>query len=288
MYHAHIIGVAKCGTTTLAEALSKHTDITLAAGKEAHFFDVDEIFAKGYKYYHSAFLTADLFNIDATPAYICQANYLRRLADYYRVHGLRPRIIVLIRNPTERAISHYLDRYRVGQVTEDFFEIAERQIVEGHRDSGAWDQYIGDGEYKRIFEILFSIFEEDDVLVLSNVELRTSMNYCLRAILAFLELPDQSDAMVSMASGNLNISGSPKSLWLARQIAKDSVPKRLLKRTINRHALRKMGTAVNSWNRRPEKAAIAEQISSDPRRTRLDEHYATDVDFVLHKFGKQL
>ena len=50
-----ILGYAKCGTSTLANMLNKHTQVYIPKGKEVHYFDDEERYAKGEYFYHSKF-----------------------------------------------------------------------------------------------------------------------------------------------------------------------------------------------------------------------------------------
>ena len=45
------LGTQKAGTTTLHDILQQHPDIFLPPGKEAHYFDREERFEKGLKWW---------------------------------------------------------------------------------------------------------------------------------------------------------------------------------------------------------------------------------------------
>jgi hypothetical protein len=53
-------GTQKSGTTALAALLSLHSNISLAAKKEVHFFDKSEAFRKGLEFYLRSF---NFFNV---------------------------------------------------------------------------------------------------------------------------------------------------------------------------------------------------------------------------------
>src|SRR2546423_13513556 len=108
-----IIGGQKCGTTSLYYYLIEHPNIAPAVRKQMHFFD--NRFKKGFGWYKSNFPTIfskwyktflhkqKFVSGEATPYYL-----FHPLAAS-RVHQFLPdvKLIVLLRNPVNRAYSHY-------------------------------------------------------------------------------------------------------------------------------------------------------------------------------------
>lgn len=104
-----IIGAQRSGTSSLYQALVTHPRIRAARVKEVHFFDVN--FEKGVDWYRTHFprLDADRggsgrpITGEASPYYLPHVHAPKRVA---AVLG-DVRLIVLLRNPVERAYSHY-------------------------------------------------------------------------------------------------------------------------------------------------------------------------------------
>lgn len=98
-----IIGAAKCGTTSLYNYLIQHPDILPAIKKEIHFFDF--YYDYGLEWYKTKFKKKYANKIigEASPFYL----YHPQVAE--RVFKTLPKtkLIILLRNPVERAISHY-------------------------------------------------------------------------------------------------------------------------------------------------------------------------------------
>ena len=108
-----IIGAARSGTTSLYEYLVKHPSVMPAVGKEVYFFD--KKFDKGVNWYRTFFPTKlaksrleskqkqKCITGEATPRYLHHPHSPKR------VHDLIPdvKLIVLLRNPIDRAYSHY-------------------------------------------------------------------------------------------------------------------------------------------------------------------------------------
>lgn len=100
-----IIGAQKAGTTSLYHYLIQHPHIDTAVTKEVHYFDMN--YDKGKQWYIDQFpsLTVSYSHLtgEASPYYI-----FHPLAPS-RIYEMMPRakIIILLRNPIDRAFSHY-------------------------------------------------------------------------------------------------------------------------------------------------------------------------------------
>lgn len=106
-----IIGVQKGGSTSLFKYLMEHPQIASPVDKEIHFFDLN--FDHGWDWYISQFpyLQANnnvssnlkLITGEASPYYIYHPLVAQRVKEYCP----QIKLIVLLRDPVSRAISHY-------------------------------------------------------------------------------------------------------------------------------------------------------------------------------------
>jgi len=114
-----IIGAAKSGTTSLHDYLARHPQVRLGASddpgvrnKEPCFFDADVNWARGLEWYRGLFAAT-------RPGQICgeaSTNYTRypQVPDVpERIAATVPgvRLVYLMRDPIERAYSHYVHRW---------------------------------------------------------------------------------------------------------------------------------------------------------------------------------
>jgi hypothetical protein len=120
-----IIGAQKAGTTSLYQYLVRHPDIESATVKEVHFFDLK--YGKGLAWYSRFFpsegrrqarlaQTKELVTGEATPYYLFHPHVPERVAR--SLPGIK--LIVLLRNPIDRAYSHYHHAVRHGFESLDF------------------------------------------------------------------------------------------------------------------------------------------------------------------------
>jgi hypothetical protein len=154
-----IIGAQRAGTTSLLATLRKHPDIVgpsrgedfVLLGKEVHFFD--KRFDEGLDWYRSFFPLAarrerarrrgrDLAAGESTPYYLFHPDVPERVAD--SIPDVR--LIALLRNPVDRAYSHYQHRVRAGRENLSF-KAALR--AEERRLAGTDDLIEIDRKYRR-------------------------------------------------------------------------------------------------------------------------------------------
>lgn len=125
-----IIGAQKAGTTSLFNYLGAHPQVRPAARKEVHYFDVN--FDKGETWYRAMFpTTRALRAVDGSPRITGEAS------PYYLFHPLAAerasqvipdaRLIVLLRDPTARAWSHYQHEVAAGRETLSFAAAIEAE-----------------------------------------------------------------------------------------------------------------------------------------------------------------
>jgi hypothetical protein len=176
-----VVGAAKCGTTSLYRYLSMHPDITMSRGKEVKFFqnpgcldrlDVYETF----------------FDRDAPVRGEASTVY----SYYPLVNGVPARIraaipdvklVYMVRDPVERLLSHYVQKYAdLSSISS--FEEAIADIGDPYND------LIAAGRYATQLEQYRQVFESDQLLVLDQAELLLRRGETLRRVFRFLDVDE--------------------------------------------------------------------------------------------------
>src|SRR5690606_38308146 len=130
-----VIGTQRGGTTSLFNYLVQHPDVRPPLRKEVHYFDFNH--ARGPTWYRGCFpyshrLRAGALTIDATPYYMMHPLAAQRAA------ALLPdvKLVALLRNPIDRALSHYQHEVRGGRESLPFAEALEREAerLAGHEE----------------------------------------------------------------------------------------------------------------------------------------------------------
>jgi hypothetical protein len=171
-----VVGAQKAGTTALHDYLSEIPALELPAIKEAHFFDDEDRVdwaAPDYAPYHTLFTDPARLWGEATPIYIYWPNALERI----RAYNPAMRLIFLVRDPIERAWSHWKMEYARGKETEPFgwcirdgrARMAEAAPYPGfHRVYS----YVERGFYGRQLAHLLNLFPREQLFILRSEELR--------------------------------------------------------------------------------------------------------------------
>src|SRR5262249_13344047 len=108
-----ILGAQKAGTTSLFNYLSAHPQVRSPTNKEVHYFDLN--FARGPTWYRAHFpkrsdtsleqddIRDEQITLDASPYYLFHPAVPERL----KTTLPQAKFIVMMRNPVDRAYSHY-------------------------------------------------------------------------------------------------------------------------------------------------------------------------------------
>jgi hypothetical protein len=107
-----ILGAAKCGTTSVHGYLGQHPDICVSDPKEPFYFEAE--FDRGGTYYFNRY-----FAHWSREKIVGEARHRNLYMSYTsgRIFRFNPsaRLIICLRNPTERAVSHWWHWYSRGQ-----------------------------------------------------------------------------------------------------------------------------------------------------------------------------
>jgi hypothetical protein len=196
-----IIGAQKAGTTSMFRYLSQHSKLLPSCVKEVHFFDgglnsdVDN-FAKGEGWYRAHFPLKKHLNdhsktFEASPLYIFNPFTAKRIFDLVP----EVKIIALLRNPTERAISHYFREKRKGRESLPILEALQEEekrleSVDNNKDYKHKNfrhfTYKRRGLYKEQIERFLSYFPMQQMFVLSSEDFFREPDHTLRQVFEFV------------------------------------------------------------------------------------------------------
>ncbi len=196
-----IIGAQKAGTTALYTYLRRHPAITGPSWKEVSFFD--RHYARGTRWYRGNLPLRPRGRLvgEASPGYLFHPLAPERVA------ALLPgvRLIAILRNPVERAYSHYQHEVALGREPLTFQDALaaeqerlhgelERMVSEPTYFSRAWwdHTYVGRGLYAQQLERWLAVFSRDQLLVLTTDELAERSADAYARVLAFLGAPEHS------------------------------------------------------------------------------------------------
>jgi Sulfotransferase domain len=193
-----IIGAQKAGTTALYSYLRRHPQIGGPAWKEVSYFE--RHYGRGTAWYRGQFP----FRSDGRIAGEASPGYLFHPLAPVRVKETVPdaKLIVLLRNPVDRALSHYHHEVALGREPLSFEDAIaaepertrgeeERLVREPDYFSHAWWDYtyVARGRYAEQLERWFSVFPREQVLVLATEEMDAEPAQSYGRVLEFLGRP---------------------------------------------------------------------------------------------------
>jgi len=210
-----VVGAAKAGTTSLWRYLAAHPGIHMSLIKEPNYFakDIDTgafsaeyknqlvrdyrpwVNGKAFQPAHIAHVSdlndyAGLF-ADARHGYPigeCSASYLfsRAAAEEIAATIKNPRIVILLRDPKERAFSQYLMDSRVGCATGTFLEEVRRDFNAIRKEWGTSRLYIENGMYFAQVKRYLDVFGPAQIRVWLYEDIKQDLRGFVRGVYAFV------------------------------------------------------------------------------------------------------
>ena len=202
-----VIGAQKAGTTALYAYLLKHPAIVGPSWKEVSFFD--RHYARGEAWYRGNFPTTlrraearrragvEPIAGEASPSYLFHPSAPERVAKLVP----KARLIALVRNPVDRALSHYHHEVALGRESlpfEDALAQEEERMrgeLERMRDpryfSHAWWNYTyaSRGLYADQLERWLAVFPREQLLVVPSEDLLDRPAETYARVLEFVGAP---------------------------------------------------------------------------------------------------
>jgi hypothetical protein len=245
-----IIGAAKAGTTSLYHYLKQHNGIYFSPIKEPNYFSTDinpahfmsdyrkhtvfvddKYFAKKpLKDLHLSFVRKEdhyfqLFENVTSETAIgeCSTSYLFSscAADEIRRFNPEAKIIAILRNPVERAFSHYLMGLRFGYTKKSFRQALEEDMKQNRKGWGISKLYLELGLYAQQIQRYFDSFDKSQIRIYLNDELSVDVQKTISAIFHFLEVEDQR----IITSEKFNQARIPKNKALNQLVYQSTLPR---------------------------------------------------------------
>lgn len=227
-----VIGAAKSGTTTLYEFLKRHPDVFLPNVKEPHFYakvrserKSDYSKADKNKTYHTKVIQSqedyqelyegsETFHAvgDCSPSYLWDKDAAKRIYTDFP----RAKIVAILRNPVDRAYSHYLMDVREGlQAEKDFLKAL-------HKDASTLPKVWGGkshlyAELGMYYEQLkrYAHFQPDQLKVFVYEHFFANLEASYKELCEFLEIPATSPEQ-NKNQKKKNEYAAPKNKWAAK------------------------------------------------------------------------
>ena len=226
-----IIGTQRGGTSSLHAYLSAHPCVETPSTKELHF--ITDRYERGLDWYLGQFpgeLPPDVITGEATPYAL-----FHPLAPH-RLRGIAPetKLIALLRNPVDRAYSHYLLERSRGDEILDFAAAldAESRRLDGEHARLSRDpsyasesykrfSYLARGDYARQLKRWFEVFPREQILIVRSEDLFERSSETLARAAEFLGI--SPDVRIPFAAHN-QTSGPPLDPAIRHRLSQHFAP----------------------------------------------------------------
>lgn len=190
-----IVGTPKGGTTSLFHYLEGHSNIFIPNLKEPHYFSCPEVKDTYYKTtiiadkakYLQLFEKSKLFKAvgDLSTSYLFNPNSAHRIKEF----NPDAKIVVVLRNPVDRAISHYLMDRSLG-----YIDVPLKIVLKKRKKYAQfYEEYIEMGFYEAQIKRYKKLFDPSQLLILLSDELFFKTRETLTKIHGFLGVEDVVD-----------------------------------------------------------------------------------------------
>lgn len=190
-----IVGAPKAGTTSLYHYLNEHPKISMSSIKEPNYFSHEELETQKLYYkshtinsldsYHNLFPTRDANFIygEASVSYL----FYKNVAEKIKTYNKNAKIIILLRNPIERAFSHYLMDARLGLISKSFESVVDCYEITS-KNKLFYQQYIELGKYYDQISNYKRLFNDKNILIIDYEDFKNKTSLCVSNVFDFLQI----------------------------------------------------------------------------------------------------
>ena len=198
-----IVGAPKAGTTSLYHYLSEHPQVEMSSQKEPDYFSDKAIHEQGMYYAKNRVNTLDKYESlfvqkesvvygEASVSYLFYEN----VAEDIKKYNPNAKIIIMLRNPIERAFSHYLMDYRLGLISDSFENVLAKKSK--HKNAHLfYQQYIEVSKYSKQIQRYLDFFEKDSILFIDYEDLKINVSKTVDQVYNFLHISTEFAADIN-------------------------------------------------------------------------------------------
>lgn len=164
------VGGNKCGTTWLSEMARQHPDLNVSSNKEPQFFTNN--WDKGWDWYARNWADATGVRGEFSTSYLHDPDAIERIAEYFP----DAKIVAVLRQPLERAISHLRHQLRVNDRRgDDYAAFLEK-----------WPTVVRCSTYAWKIRLYEEKFRREQVKILLYDQIKDQPRETLREVFRFL------------------------------------------------------------------------------------------------------
>ena len=234
-----LVGAAKSGTTSLFNYLTQHSDIYIPEVKECRFFSQ---LPKNYKglgaeFFPNSGITDErvYFKLfcehedkvcgDMSNDYLYY--YEKSIKNIKKYIGNEIKIVIVLRNPIDRAYSNYMHHIRDGWENISFEQALDDENRRIEENWGWSYHYVKTGMYYYQVKAYLDNFRQTKIYFFEELKFKDSL---LKDLYAFLEVRFTKELKDNK---EYNVSGYPRNKLVHNFLNKDNAIKKIIKPVVN-------------------------------------------------------
>jgi hypothetical protein len=252
------LGAQKSGTSWVYACLYDHPEVC-APIKEIHFFSRPR-FSKGREWYEGHFAgCAGKITGEFSTSYLYSKEAPERIKELYP----EAKLIAILRNPVDRAVSQYKNSLKGGHIQSDVsFESYKKDD----------ESVVGQGKYFEQLEAYYRFFSKEQILVLIYEDIQRDPQAFISHVYRHIGVDE--NFVPSMLHTEINVARMPKVIFIERVMHHISEFLRRVGLDHVVHAIRKSGLPdlVRSGNTKEERPlnvnreALTNEFKDDVRK----------------------
>lgn len=274
-----VVGAAKCGTTSLHEYLNQHPQVFVPEKKECRFFsNLSHFKGPGHDQELNATITRSLAEYQALFEPVRDERAIGDISHdylYYHDESIRNikhhlddgvRIIMVLRDPRERAYSHYMHHVKVGISPDRSFEKALDQEAARMAAGWSWNwHYTRTGLYYAQVKAYLDAFDPARVRIYLYDQLVRDTPGLMHDLFEFLEVPTDFQVEPEVHNQSTNV----RSRGLSNFLRQESSTKERLRGVLSAvglsddtiHHLKQRFLSLNATGKIPMKPETRERLT---------------------------
>lgn len=210
-----IIGAAKSGTTSLHEYLSQHPEVFMSSPKEPHYFADIPKNTKGGYYGANVFQNFDeykqIFENSCSCKIIGESSvttlyYPNAIDKAVEILGSKIKVLIILRNPVDRAYSNYMHHVRDMNEPLSFEEALAAENKRKEENFWWGYQLKSAGLYAKQIRHIYKFLPKENVKILLFEEFKKDIPHFMKEICEFVNISKEFKFNISFVS---NKSGRP-------------------------------------------------------------------------------
>ncbi len=266
-------GFPKCGTSSFHDYLHVHPDVSMSRPKEPHFFAFNDRYAEGPERHNALFSCSngtEVYYGESSTIYCVTPQAWERIAGSLK----SPKVIILLREPVERAISHYRWMYAQGLEELGPIEAINRFGEDFDPEKplhGCYKGYLRFSRYSFFVPKWLEAIGREHVHLVFSDELKALPQDVMRSTFAFLGLdpPSRIDAIEQNRTENVKPVVYSQTARLVSSLVPENL-KGLVSSSPRLHGL---------WKRVRTKRKITPPTVLPPEREKIALNLKEDLDF---------